>query len=76
MSSVGFGDGLVDMTKIAKPDADGKPESVRGPAITGIVAFTAWHGYYFSKQYQSINVLLNLLQSFKSRFLRRDISRF
>lgn len=76
MSSVGFGDGLVDMTRIAKPDKEGKPTSVRGPTITGLMASTAWHGYYFSKQYQSINVVLNVLQSFKSRFLRRDISRF
>ncbi|MAD24485.1 MAG: hypothetical protein CMO44_09975 [Verrucomicrobiales bacterium] len=76
MSSVGFGDGLIDMTRIATPGKDGQVSSVRGPAITGLVAFTAWHGYYFSKQYQSINMLLNVIQSFKSRFLRRDISRF
>lgn len=40
------------------------------------VAFTAWHGYYFSKQYQSWKVLLNIVHSLKSRFFNRDISRF
>ena len=39
-------------------------------------AFTAWHGYYFSRQYTSMNIVLNLLHSFRSRFLRRDIGRF
>lgn len=76
MSSAGIGDGLVDMTRIARPGADGKPASVRGPTLTGAVAFTAWHGYYFSKQYQSLNVVLNVVQSLKSRLFRRDISRF
>ena len=76
MSSAGIGDGLVDMTRIARPDKDGKPASMRGPTLTGAMAFTAWHGYYFSKQYQSFNVLLNVVQSLKSRLFRRDISRF
>ena len=76
MSSAGLGDGLVDMTRIARPSRDGRPASMRGPALTGPMAFTAWHGYYFSKQYQSLNVLLNVVQSLKSRFFRRDISRF
>ena len=76
MSSAGLGDGLVDMTRIARPGKDGKPATIRGPTLTGAMAFTAWHGYYFSKQYQSLNVLLNVLQSWKSRFFRRDISRF
>ena len=76
MSSAGLGDGLVDMTRIARPGKDGKPATIRGPTLTGAIAFTAWHGYYFSKQYQSLNVLLNVLQSWKSRFFRRDISRF
>ena len=76
MSSAGIGDGLVDMTRIARPGRDGKPASIRGPTLTGPMAFTAWHGYYFSKQYQSLNVVLNVVQSLKSRLFRRDISRF
>ena len=76
MSSAGLGDGLVDMTRIARPDGEGKPASTRGPALTGLVAFTAWHGYYFSKQYQSWKVVLNIVQSLKSRLFNRDISRF
>ena len=76
MSSAGLGDGLVDMTRISRPGKDGEPLTTRGPTLTGPMAFTAWHGYYFSKQYQSLNVVLNVLQSFKSRLFRRDISRF
>ena len=76
MSSAGIGDGLVDMTRIARPGKDGRPAGMRGPALTGPMAFTAWHGYYFSKQYQSLNVVLNVVQSLKSRLFRRDISRF
>ena len=44
--------------------------------MTGPLAFAAWHGYYFSRQYTSMNIVLNLLHSFRSRFLRRDIGRF
>jgi NADH dehydrogenase/NADH:ubiquinone reductase (non-electrogenic) len=78
MSSLGMGGGLVDMTKlnVPAPGGDGKPSQVRGPAVTGLLAFTAWHGYYFSRQYTSMNIVLNLLHSFRSRFLRRDIGRF
>ena len=79
MSSLGMGGGLVDMTKLhvpAPPGGDGEPAQVRGPTATGLLAFTAWHGYYFSRQYTSMNIVLNLLHSFRSRFLRRDIGRF
>lgn len=77
MSSAGIGDGLVDMTRIARPTIpDGKPATIRGPTLTGAMAFTAWHSYYFSKQYQSLNVVLNVIQSLKSRLFRRDIGRF
>ena len=75
MSSAGIGDGLVDMTRIARPGKDGRPAGMRGPALTGPMAFTAWHGYYFSKQYQSLNVVLNVVQSLKSRLFRRDTHR-
>jgi len=73
-----MGGGLVDMTKlnVPAPGGDGTPTQVRGPALTGLLAFTAWHGYYFSRQYTSMNIVLNLLHSFRSRFLRRDIGRF
>lgn len=76
MSSLGMGGGLMDMTKLNAPGTGGKPTQVRGPAVTGLLAFTAWHGYYFSRQYTSMNIALNLLNSFRSRFLRRDIGRF
>jgi len=78
MSSLGMGGGLVDMTKLNVPASggDGKPTEVRGPTVTGPLAFAAWHGYYFSRQYTSMNIVLNLLHSFRSRFLRRDIGRF
>ena len=39
MSSVGFGDGLVDMTKIDQPLPSGEPTAVRGPTITQPMSF-------------------------------------
>ena len=74
---MGAGGGLVDMTNVAAPSGSGEPEKVRGPALTGLIAYAAWHGYYFSKQsYTGLNVVLNVLHSMKSRLVRRDISRF
>ena len=55
---------------------DGRTAGMRGPALTGPMAFTAWHGYYFSRQYSKINIVLNLLHTFRSRFLKRDLGRF
>lgn len=37
MSSAGLGDGLVDMTRVARPDTEGRPVAQRGPALTGLV---------------------------------------
>ena len=77
MKHLGFSaDEAMGWLRIARPGRDGKPASIRGPTLTGPMAFTAWHGYYFSKQYQSLNVVLNVVQSLKSRLFRRDISRF
>ena len=74
MSSLGIGDGVVDVTDLDTPfgKASLGPLGVFG----GAPAFLIWHGYYFSRLVSPTNMLLNVMYKFKSLLFGRDISRF
>ena len=69
MASMGFGGGVVDMSKADV--GDGKL-----PAMTGFLAMLAWRGGYLSKQLSWTNMMLVPMFWFKSMVFGRDISRF
>ena len=72
MSSMGSWKGLVDMSHIDAPLVG----RVDGPAFRGLAAFSAWNGYYFTKQYSWANMILYPMYKLKSVLFGRDVSRF
>jgi NADH dehydrogenase FAD-containing subunit len=70
MVSMGFGGGVVDMTKTDVAGAKGFK------TMNGLVAMLAWRGGYLSKQLSARNMIMIPLFWFKSLVFGRDISRF
>lgn len=70
MASMGFGGGVVDMTKADLVGGKGFK------TMNGLIAMLAWRGGYLSKQLSLRNMLLIPLYWLKSLVFGRDISRF
>ena len=71
MSSMGAWKGLVDASHIDTPLGQ-----VDAGTLKGFAAFSAWNGYYLSRQYSWANMILNPMYKLKSTLFGRDVSRF
>ena len=71
MVSMGFGGGIIDITK-----ADLVPGGIPGGYTSGLAAFMTWRLTYLTKQLSFTNMVLIPMYWFKAVIFGRDISRF
>ena len=73
MVSMGFGDGIVDMSRADVPGFE-FGDRVYKPSMRGYFAMAAWRGGYLLKQLSYRNMMLIPMYWFKSIIFGRDIS--
>lgn len=74
MASLGFGDAVLDATKLG--DISSGDKTYKVTKMKGLLAFLAWRASYLGKQVSWSNKLLIPMHWFKSWAFGRDISRF